>query len=357
MTSAGVADTQNLIFLGSRSGALAVYDAIERSGNRNEELALLTCLRRVHGFDAITAVTPLPGRTSHITSTLSSYILTSGRNGTYAIHHISRGSNESRVPIITTVHISTPPFGPMIEGAYFDPFSEELILYGFRSKSFIAWNESKECEIMNVECGGAHRNWSFLPSPTGSGGGVFVWTKSSRLHVHMQSEDSHRVVKRGSHGREIRALAISPPLTLRKGVTRQILATGSEDTTIRIFEIEHGENDGCTTFKSLGTFRKHATGIQHLQWTDCGRYLLSSGGMEELFIWRVRGIPGFGIGGYCESVCPIEVDFPDLRIVSFAVTSITSPAKASQQTLDMVEFVITAGYSDSTIKVSWDYQP
>jgi WD repeat-containing protein 6 len=352
VTSAGVADTQNLIFLGSRGGALAVYDACRRSDSNDAELALLICLRRVHGFDAITAVIPLPGHSSSITSTLSSYILTSGRNGTYAIHQISECSSESRVPIVTTVHISTPPFGPMIEGAYFDSFSKGLILYGFRSKSFIAWNESKECEIINVECGGAHRNWSFSPSPTGSGGSIFVWTKSSRLHMHMQSEDSHQVIKRGSHGREIKALAISPPLTLRKGVTRQVLATGSEDTTIRIFEIEPSENDSGTTFKPLGTFRKHATGIQHLQWTDCGRYLLSSGGMEEFFIWRVRWIPGFGIGGYCESVCPIEVDLPDLRIVSFAITSISMPSNASEQTPDVAEFVITVGYSDSTIKVS-----
>ncbi|KAI9767145.1 MAG: hypothetical protein M1840_005934 [Geoglossum simile] len=347
VTSAGVADTQNLIFLGSRSGALAVYDA---SGSRNGGLVLLTCLRRVHSCDAITAVTQLPGHSGSITSTPSNYILTSGRNGTYAIHQISESSSKNQVPTITTVHISTLPFGPMIEGAYFDPFSKGLILYGFRSKSFVAWNESKECEIMNVECGGAHRNWSFSPSPTRSGGGVFVWTKSSRLHMHMQSEDSHQVVKGGSHGREIKALAISPPLTVGKGVTRQVLATGSEDTTIRIFEIDRSESDSGTTFKPLGTFRKHATGIQHLHWTDCGRYLLSSGGMEEFFIWRVRWIPGFGIGGYCESVCPVSVDLPDLRITSFAITSIKPPAKDSKQTPDVAEFVITMIYSDSTIK-------
>ncbi|KAI9773029.1 MAG: hypothetical protein M1839_002230 [Geoglossum umbratile] len=350
VTSAGFSDAQDLLLLGSRSGALAAYGASGGADNCDVGLVPLACLRRVHGFDAVTAITPLPGYSGSATNKLRGYILTAGRNGTYAIHQASKGSSGNQGLAITTVHISTLPLGPMVEGAYLDPLTGGLILYGFRSKNFIAWNESKECEIVNVECGGAHRNWSFSPSPTGSGGGIFVWTKSSRLHVHTQLGDSHRVVKRGSHGREIKASAISPPLRLSERVTRQLFATGSEDTVIRIFELEQSESDSSAMFESLCTFKKHATGIQHLQWTECGRYLISSGGMEELFVWKVRWIPGFGVSSYCEGICPVGTNSPDLRIVSFATTSIGSPPKADEQTPDVTEFVITMVYSDSTIK-------
>ncbi|KAH0560043.1 hypothetical protein GP486_003437 [Trichoglossum hirsutum] len=332
VTSARIVPSQNLLFVGSRSGALAIYD-IDGVSHRTAELSPMRCFRRVHGMDAVTAIRPLPKYDGSLINSLPVYILTTGRNGTYAIHQIleERGN---RNLTLTTVHISTPPFGPMVEGAYFDPLTHELILFGFRSKNFIVWNESEECEIMNVECGGAHRNWSFLPSLTGNGGGFFVWTKSSLLHLRTQLEDSQRATKSGGHGREIKASALSPPLTevskTGKEITRHLLATGAEDTTIRIFEFKQDYLDGSTVFKSLGTFKKHATGIQRLQWSGCGRYLISSGGFEELFIWRVRWISGFGVGVCCEGICPAQAELPDLRIVSFAVRDLCCSPSAGE---------------------------
>ncbi|KAH0537930.1 hypothetical protein FGG08_005412 [Glutinoglossum americanum] len=348
VTSAGTASTQYLV-LGSRSGALAVYDR-SKMPDRGAKLAPVACFRRAHGVDAITTIIPLPEYSNSLTDS-PTYILTAGRNGTYSIYQISENvADSSRNITLETVHVSAPPFGPMVEGAYFSPLTHELTLFGFRSKNFIVWNASRECEIMNVECGGAHRNWAFSPSP--NGGGIFVWTKSSKLNLHIQPDDSQRIIKGGGHGREIKAVAISPLLTMvsRSGekIERQLLATGAEDTAIRIFELTQDSSTESTsgeTFKSLGTFKKHTTGIQQLQWTECGRYLISSGGFEELFIWRVRWIPGFGIGVYCECVCPVKAGLPDLRIMSF-IAGNPHPLPAGDRTSSDKDagFVITTAY-------------
>jgi hypothetical protein len=139
--------------------------------------------------------------------------------------------------------------------------------------------------------------------------------------------------------------------------TRRLLATGAEDTAIRIFDLDSlNRSSGATEFKSLVTLKKHTTGIQHLHWTSCGRYLISSGGVKELFVWRVRWIPGFGIGVCCVGVCPIAAKVPDLRIVSFAVGDLCClpPVEAEVRASpgDDAEFVITMVCSDSTIEVS-----
>src|SRR5205814_1055862 len=70
----------------------------------------------------------------------------------------------------------------------------------------------------------------------------------------------------------------------------RLCATGSEDTIIRIFKYEEtsipgpkGDIFATHGLECLGSFKKHTTGIQHLQWSSCGTYLFSSAGMEEFF--------------------------------------------------------------------------
>ncbi|KAK5003362.1 hypothetical protein LTR28_010261 [Elasticomyces elasticus] len=185
----------------------------------------------------------------------------------------------------------------------------------------------------------------------------FVWTKASELYVRTSQVQSHKetLIQSGSHGREIKAAAVSSAVD-----GRTLIATGAEDTDIKIFELEHGSVRGHRTyqasntphnnhmsFRCIRTIRKHNTGIQHLQWSEDGRYLFSSGGFEEFFVWRVTiGVPILDVGVLCLAMCPTDSDVPDLRVMHFTAVALT-------KSLDEVEdaFLISMIYSDSTIKV------
>jgi WD40 repeat protein len=335
-TSAG--RTNDLLVLGSRSGTLAIY-----SSKRPDAAIHIWAPNDGLPPDAITTILPLPTSPSLSADWLDSpnYFLTTGRDGKYSIFSCTPNKfQEDTVNIsISRVHQGSPPFGPMIEGAFFSD-EEDLVLYGFKGKNFVVWNETRQCEISNVECGGAHRSYAYLPK-RGYSGGHFVYTKASKLHLHTHPEQSHEIVKKGGHGREIKACAVSRD----KGY----IATGAEDTEIRLWTYDEngaGMRNGlnCTT-----VVQKHTAGIQHLHFhtspagdsKNTSTYLFSSGGNEEFFIWAVQDIPCFGLGIICEATCPDQTPDRDLRIMSFDVSDYPSSPGA---------VLVSLAFSDSTIR-------
>ncbi|TVY36891.1 Regulator of Ty1 transposition protein [Lachnellula subtilissima] len=311
VTSAGMSN--ELLVLGSRNGSLAMYDPEQLDSPlsvwSNEECT---------AGDAITAIIPLPSTQPE----KKTYFLTTGRDGRYSIF-TTLNDNQ-----IQPIHHGTPPLGPNIEGAWFTSPGGELILSGFRSKSFIVWNETLQHEISSVECGGAHRSYAYSPL------GHFIYTKASKFYLHSQpSTSSHKIIKRGGHGREIKACAVSPD--------GNFFATGAEDTALRIWQFSDSSSQLENCFNCLSVTQKHTAGIQHMQWHGTS-YLLSSGGNEEFFIWAITPIPspGIGIGIICEASCPEQSAEKDLRIMCFDVS------EPSHGTL-----LISLAYSDSTIKI------
>lgn len=195
---------------------------------------------------------------------------------------------------------------------------------------------------MSIECGGAHRNWAYVPLPESDGGGRFIYTKASTLHIHSQSEASHKVIQAGGHGREIKAVAVSPPLQSFEGESDRYIATGAEDTCIRIWSYKAEE------LKSTHTVSKHITGIQALHWSSNGQYLFSAAGREEFFVWRVQPLPlpGLEVGVVCVSQCPAVTEAGDLRIMDFEILEVREDAEATRR------FLVSLVYSDSSVRVS-----
>ncbi|KAL9036507.1 MAG: hypothetical protein Q9180_004262 [Flavoplaca navasiana] len=334
--------------LGSRNGVIAFYD--ESMSHHLSMLEPCSILTDVHGQEAITIIKSLPYRDG----VQPSHFLTAGRDGHYAVHEIVvKSSNTlSKETNINpyTVHRSTPPFRPNIEGAAFDDQRQELIMWGFRSKEFVVWNATKDMETMSVDCGGAHRNWCYRPRKDGGNGGTFIWTKASVCHVHSQIEASHRVISSGGHGREIKTIATSPTLMKNDEGTTQYIATGAEDTIIGIWSFGKRKDESENMFRRLGTFTKHTTGIQQLRWSPDGSLLFSAAGCEEFFVWRVQPVSFLGVGAVCEAICPQVTDNGDLRVMDFSVTEIARhPGK--HQDLTERGYIVTIVYSDSSLKV------
>lgn len=318
---------QDFLVLGSRYGSLAIFDA----QNQRVELEDFANLPTP---DAITSIRPLRHAEHENGGT---HFMATARDGHYYIYHLIGSSSFPHTAdwhySLSLVHQSSPPFGPMIEQAWYNS-SDDLLLYGFKSKNFVAWNQTQQSEIMGVDCGGAHRSYAFQPTRNG---GHFLYTKASRLHLHSQSEASHQLVKYGGHGREIKACAVSGD--------EKYFATGAEDTSIRIWSYVEGTKPTQNQFRCHAVIQKHTTGIQHLQWHG-SRYLFSSGGYEEFFIWAVSSLPNDGIGVVCEVTAPYESEDKDLRVMSFDVTAI--PKTTAE---DVEKLLISLAYSDSTIRV------
>lgn len=346
---------QEELLLGSRTGSIAVLrisgpcpagsDTDSQSAAR---VSLAQILHGVHGKEAVTAMHWLSSTGN--TTDRSGWLVSVGRDGMCDVRR--RNLHQCSW---TVVHRLTLPFGPNIEGIHVGTSSGALLVHGFRKKEFVLYDALAEEEIMSIDCGGAHRDWAFYPLDIALTkdhcGRTFVWTQASSLHAHTESGSSHRVIRSGGHGREIKACAVSL-WPLDGNIAGNLIATGAEDTNIRIFAYNTtASNAASRGFRCLAVIRKHNTGIQGLQWSNDGAFLFSSGGFEEFFVWRVRSVPVVGVGVVCESACPIENEAPDLRIMSFDVRQLES--SDYETVVDRIrEFVISMVYSDSSIKVS-----
>jgi WD40 repeat protein len=306
----------NFFHLGFRRGSIAVY-AVSTDTLDNNRASLVIFEAKVHGDETVTAL----HWTAHPQDDFAGYLTSVGRDGCLAVHLV-----DLRTHISALVHNQTLPIGPNIEGIYFN--RGHLLVHGFSSKRWVLYDATIEEEIMGVETGGAHRSWAFQLNQESRGGGTLVWTRASRMHICSQTGPNHSVIRSGGHGREIKAVAVA------QGPCGQLIATGAEDTDIKIFEYTDGE------MHCRRTLRRHTTGIQHLQWSEDGNYLFSSGGCEEFYIWKVRQLPsGMGIGIVCEFAYTPESEYADLRIMSFDVQK------------SGVGYDIAMVFSDSSVKV------
>lgn len=327
ITSASKANS--FLVLGSRHGWLSLA--------RLEENGLKVVLAvPPHTGDTITAIIPLP---SHEGSKGYHSFVATSRDGKYRVYKFERGEPSS--PSLCLVHEASPPFGPMIEGGWLtEGAAPELILYGFRSQSFVLWNETAREERMCVDCGGAHRMFNIQHRGSDLDKIRFAFTRKSRLLIHSQRKPFHRLIKNGSHGREIRTLASSGG----------VIASGSEDTTIRLWSYEKGVQSGFGVTRCLAFSDSHSAGLQKVKWPSTDpdtaslhlpKYLFSSSGNELFFVWRTEFVDICGLrpGLVREAVFDDKSKYGDLRILDFDV----------RRTSVEGEFCIVMAFSDSTL--------
>ena len=378
-TCATVLHHTQIIVLGSKRSELAICKPVYVS--RGSEGSPVYCFG-IHVFpwpgdDRITSVSEI---LSHNPSDCrEEYLLTTGRNGMYAVLSINLEGARFNIKVLDR---STTPFGSGIEGSYCARApqalhrsserhagaqfwtrqwqhegagrvsSGDLILYGFDSKKFLVWNESQRSLIVSIDCENAHRPWAYntyAPKPEQGGQdcpdhGPFAWTQAKFLNVVTIGRSDHSVVQRGGHGQEIKALSVSPlPYQdLRHGILNgRLIATGAEDTLIRFFAIgASAEAHTRNKMICIRTLKQHTTGVQHLSFSPCSKYLFSSGGGEELYAWRIRqGVPGVGIGVRLVFSFPRQAKSSAVRITDFKVDR-----------HDEGMFRVAVVYSDSMIK-------
>ena len=313
VTSAALCGSK--LILGSRVGAVAVYSVTV------ENITLDVSRRDPKTKDATSCIVTLPGS--------STSFLAGCRDGKYRIYTIGASGTE------TTLHLQheiSPPLG-MIEGAWFSTPNEggtELILYGFRSKNFVVWNESSRQDLAAVDCGGGHRLFEYVSSSSDPGQLRLAFTKASQMRFYSQNRPAMRSLRAGTHGREIRSVVSCGTY----------FATAAEDTTIRIWEYRDSPQAVARGFKCLAVIEKHSAGIQCMRWHG-SEYLLSSAGSEEFYIWRITRLESEynALAVACEAVYPDRTKDGDLRIMDFDV-----------QAWDDNNMLISMALSNSTLR-------
>lgn len=342
LTSAYVDTGTEVLLLGSRAGAVALYTGINDCTSVTHPT---TCRRRIHGEETITSITVLKGGMEAAGDEL--FYLTTGRDGTYSVLRLDLGLSENEkdqrpMARLHVVHRGTPQMGPYIEGAQLvkqPGHTQTLLLYGFRSKNFVVWDETNQTQVMAVDCGGAHRSWNLRLNDSTGEAGTFVWTKAGAFMCYSQAQADHKIILSGGHGREIKALAVH----YHRDDSSWLIATGSEDTDIRLFKYTT-DNDGNTHLQNIAVVRKHTTGLQDLQFSPDGSILFSAAGMEELFAWRLSTVPVLGQGVVFAGALPRTDTQSDARIMSFDVkTSSDSPRGPKN-------FSIVAAFSNGKAK-------
>ncbi|UNI23477.1 WD repeat-containing protein 6 [Purpureocillium takamizusanense] len=325
-----------LLIMGSRHGWISL---LRKQGDAWRPV----CDVATRSRDAITSIVALPPRTD--LPTASKYFLATSRDGKYRIYELEQ---DGQSPQLHLLHETAPPFGPMIEGAWFthDAVDPELVLYGFRSKDFVIWNETRREEIAMVDCGGAHRTFRLWSSASDPGRYHFAFTRTSKLSVYSQARTPHCTLRNGTHGREIRALS-------SRG---RYLASGAEDTSIRIWEYRETTKPGQTEMRCLASIKSHVTGIQRLQFLD-DEYLFSSAGNEEFFVWKIRVLDSAyrGLAVMCEGVFADKSPSGDLRIMDFDVCRWDSGG-GGDDTAGMPVLLVTLAFSNSAVK-TYRYGP
>ena len=339
------------LLLGTRNGKVMMYawsEEIEMPHSANGDLVLNgTCIWTAHK-DTITSLFVYESTVCDAGEPCQ-YLLTTSRDGSYAIHKIET-QNDVTAPML--MHRIHPPLGPNLEGAYFDKENEHLILYGYRGIDFVAYNETLRKDDFNVDAGGAHRAWAFKPraSSNGNSSMMFAWTRAGVLHFRAQRDHGLHALKSGGHGREIKACAIQPTQRMRDDCFNQVVATGAEDTHIRLFDLSIPNGvANCYGLDCIGVLRKHNTGVQQLQWSEDGDYLFSGGGCEELFVWRIRRMPLVKVGVVCEASLNPSNHVSDLRITGLDLRSL-GPSGAGTKHLQRYKVLLC--FSNSTLRVS-----
>ncbi|KAK9365127.1 WD40-repeat-containing domain protein [Lipomyces kononenkoae] len=326
IASACLHPDKEILIVGSRFGALAVY----RVETSPVPVAASGCWRRIISDDCITSVIP------ENTYDNGMDILATSRNGSYCICNVSL-LHETGSASLEKLHLNRMAKGS-IEGAA--KVDHGLVFWGFRNNYFFVWNETLQYEIMSEICGGPHRSWHFMISPTTKCS--FVYTKASSISIVKDDTKSElsaaAVTQEGSHGREIRAISVAPFSNDRNAL---LVATGAEDTCIRLSNVSA---DG--RMRNLCVLRRHVSGLQQLQWSPNGMYLFSSAAREEFIVWKVT-VRGQNVYLYPISSAPIATNLPDLRVMDFAVNETMCNGA-------LCYFIVTV-YSDSAVRI-WLFQ-
>lgn len=305
------------LLVASRYVTIAVYDLKDQTSETPVKLSAI--FKKLSSGDTITSITVVKS------SKNSTTLLLTVRDGVYMFVELTKGDTfEVRV-----IHSNKLARG-FLEGGYLDD-NRDLLLYGFKSSSFYVWNETKMTQVSSTTCGGSHKLWEFHPE-------AFELLFLEKLELVAKSLrnrfDDYGIINPGTHGREIRDVAVGPVRTLGPQTHTRLLLTASEDATVRLCEIS------ASGIRGHWSMNNHVSGLQRVKFLS-ERYAASSAANEEFYVWEITWLDDVPMMKEVARLKPGSAN-PDLRIMDFAFVEVDNG------------FVICTVYSDSAIKM-WHF--
>lgn len=252
-------------------------------------------------------------------------LLLLARDGTYTIARVGFTNSEFDLNILQQNKISRG----FIEGGFMH--DKDLILYGFKSSYFFVWNETKQMEIMNENCGGTgHRNFKFH-SNNSHDSFKFIYTNKDELCIRshqVRFKDNFGLIQNGTHGREIRDLAISRD--------SRVVVTSSEDSSICISKLGGASGE----IINVWSMNNHISGMQLIKFLN-DTFIASSAANEEFIIWKLTWEKDTPLLTEYNRLQPTK-QVPDLRVMDFCSFETENG------------FIIATVYSDSNVKI-WNF--
>ena len=362
VTAFSFSEQHGVIILGSRSGSCTLYTIQADSTYGIDSPPIIEKYHAINSIhdDTITSIQLLQHENAGQVEQID--ILTTSRDGSYAITHFTQAIETNSLFDVgastsSLLHKSFSSQGPdSLEGAYFRDGTDELVTFGFSGTDFVVYSESQLLELFRVNCGNSNRSWMYS-SPHSMRAGSFTFTRAGLTLTYEHTIDREPIVlQAGCHGRDIKAVAA---VSIDVADSPVLYATGAEDCRIRLFvrstktynrDISSAlinSNDKCA-----GVLKAHTTGIQDLKWTSHDQYLLSSGGRNECFVWRVRKIERFGYGAVQVTSTPKDSSLEALRITSIITVEINAENEAAGIKEERKrKYCTILSYSDGSIRV------
>ncbi|KAL6929764.1 hypothetical protein ACO0SA_001168 [Hanseniaspora valbyensis] len=187
---------------------------------------------------------------------------------------------------------------------------EGIILYGIRDNHYIKQIEKKNFIKDQFDL----KQYSQIFKNNTGWCGVITKTENNTFSINIKNFDNTLehdcLVHEGTHGREVRSVTC---VDYNKDNFELIFITGSEDTTIKLYNVKINQIDNdmsipdttCLHYHKQGrlkyeplipsqqmTFREHVSGIQTTGMIKCGnalnnkKYLITTSAKEELFFWK-----------------------------------------------------------------------
>ncbi|KAG2172335.1 hypothetical protein INT43_004877 [Umbelopsis isabellina] len=385
-----ICEDYNLLVCGSRESALLIYriPALASQATDNDPVSPVVQLRRTHGRQAVSSVTlqSLPETTAHGPGLT---LITTGRDGCYTEYRLTNintsGDHESSLDmnademdviddhnseehqiseqqhiVIEKVYKNRVTKG-WAEGAMY--MDGQLYILGFYRKRFIVFNVAKGYEMLSIACGGAHRTWHFINQDAKLARCTFAFFRRNKVNaLYRKASTSKEVfeesIQSNFHGRDVRAIKFAGKAVALKESFKQlplIVATGAEDTLLRLSQYVSGQHEGKIV--NLRTVRKHSSVIKSINWS-IGRetLLFTSGASEELRCWKVDSHPPQGIPA---SAFDPSRHLLDISCLEWAASPMVSDIKETR-IMDTSAFpidasrglhILAAAYSDSTTRL------
>ncbi|TPX64184.1 hypothetical protein SpCBS45565_g06081 [Spizellomyces sp. 'palustris'] len=363
VTDVAYATREKALIVGSRKGAIAVYDTTSISADTPCTAPLKPVLvsRKVHGKDSVTSIAldmrcMKDGEGEIIFGSV-------GRDGTYCRfvlkrldgrHHVvghefSPDTDPTAKWSLERLHRSKITKG-WLEKLFF--IDDMAVLCGFYDKKFFAYNETKKYEMFSVACGGGHRRWDFRIADALLHRATFGFIRAEQLHCVYREVQETRIFKdpilqQNYSGLETRVVRFLD-MPYKKNNTVLLLTTG-EDSVLRFHEYDsphagHG-------FKSVLNVRKHVSVVRGIAVSPgrTGTLMFTAGAREELRCWRMETDNSSGPQCLELASAPMVSDIPETRIMDVGTVALRSLGSEFEGL-----HLVVAAYSDAYFRI-WVY--